>query len=199
MKCNYLKKIVPFVKEKYGEKADGIMEAAWKRYQEILDENPNEPKLVAMHTRDRIYPGIAMFDALTGAGAERDEAAKFLIDYYRWRSEKAAKYVKALVSLPGMYKKFPAIFTIGTKKMFGEKSGFKARFYDVPKNEMRIDMIQCPYYENCKKYGCPEIVAAYCDADDACYAHMHPKLIWGRTKTIGKGGDCCDFKITAVD
>ncbi len=22
-----------------------------------------------------------------------------------------------------------------------------------------------------------------------------PKLFWGRTKTLGKGGDCCDFRI----
>ena len=28
---------------------------------------------------------------------------------------------------------------------------------------------------------------------DAGYGHLHPKLIWGRTKTIGRGGDCCDF------
>ena len=31
------------------------------------------------------------------------------------------------------------------------------------------------------------------DGDDAGYGNLHPKLIWGRTKTIGRGGDCCDF------
>ncbi|MBR3294499.1 MAG: L-2-amino-thiazoline-4-carboxylic acid hydrolase [Oscillospiraceae bacterium] len=25
---------------------------------------------------------------------------------------------------------------------------------------------------------------------------MHPKLKWRRSKTLGLGGDCCDFKIT---
>lgn len=25
---------------------------------------------------------------------------------------------------------------------------------------------------------------------------MHPKLKWGRTKTLGQGGDCCDFRLT---
>ena len=38
-----------------------------------------------------------------------------------------------------------------------------------------------------------EITRAFCDGDDAGYGHLHPKLIWGRTKTIGRGGDCCDF------
>ncbi|MFR7743840.1 MAG: L-2-amino-thiazoline-4-carboxylic acid hydrolase [Acutalibacteraceae bacterium] len=22
---------------------------------------------------------------------------------------------------------------------------------------------------------------------------LHPKLYWHRTKTLGRGGDCCDF------
>ena len=38
-----------------------------------------------------------------------------------------------------------------------------------------------------------EITRAFCDGDDAGYGNLHPKLIWGRTKTIGRGGDRCDF------
>ena len=41
-----------------------------------------------------------------------------------------------------------------------------------------------------------EIVAGFCRADDETYGHMHPKLKWGRTKTLGQGGDCCDFRLT---
>ena len=25
--------------------------------------------------------------------------------------------------------------------------------------------------------------------------NLHPRLIWGRTKTIGRGDDCCDFML----
>lgn len=173
------------------------MTDAWKQYREILNENAGEPKAVKMHTVDRIYPGIAMFDALTGSGIARDEAAQFLNEYYRWRSTKMAKYVKTLAAFPGIYKRLPSIFASMTKKMFGEAAGFKAKFYDTPKNVMKFDMLVCPYYEKCREYGCPEIVAGYCESDDVCYADMHPKLKWGRTKTIGKGGDCCDFELTA--
>jgi len=27
---------------------------------------------------------------------------------------------------------------------------------------------------------------------------MHPKLYWHRTKTLGRGGDCCDFCLKIV-
>lgn len=41
-------------------------------------------------------------------------------------------------------------------------------------------------------WNCPKL----CRADDICYGNMHSKLHWGRTKTLGLGGDCCDFRLT---
>ena len=37
------------------------------------------------------------------------------------------------------------------------------------------------------------ITTAFCDGDDAGYGNLHPRLIWGRTKTIGRGDECCNF------
>ena len=69
-------------------------------------------------------------------------------------------------------------------------SGIKKK-YALP--EARFNIVRCPYYETCKRYGCTQIVRAFCDGDDAGYGHLHPDLFWGRTKTIGRGADCCDF------
>ena len=33
----------------------------------------------------------------------------------------------------------------------------------------------------------------FCDSDDVSYENLHPQLVWHRTKTLGRGGDCCDF------
>ncbi len=63
------------------------------------------------------------------------------------------------------------------------------------KIEKIADMTVCPYVETCKKYGCPELAQFFCKSDDICYGNMHPKLVWGRTKTLGTGGDCCDFSL----
>jgi len=197
---DYFKKIEKFAKERYGEqKATDALVFARNRYNDLLLENKDEPKALKMHTKDRIYPAIAMFDGLIHVGIERTDAAEFLNWYYKWRAEQMAKFVKGFAGLPGMYKKFPGIFTSMTKKMFGEAAGFKANFYDIPKTELKFDMIKCPYYEISVKYGCPEIVPGFCDSDDVCYGNMHPKLVWGRTKTIGKGGDCCDFRMTVKE
>ena len=63
---------------------------------------------------------------------------------------------------------------------------------------MRFNMVKCPYLDIRTRYGCPEIVRGFCDADDVCYGNMHPKLSWERTKTLGYGCDCCNFKTRIV-
>jgi len=194
--CDYLADIVPSIEELYGkEKCTEIMNDAQLRYNELLEENKDDSKKVRMHTYDRIYPAVAMFDALTNNGVEREEAADLLVEYYHQRSEPVGEMIRKIMKVPGLYKIIPSLFTKLTNVMFGEDSGFKARYYPTGKNQMKVDMVKCPYTDLCKKYGCPEIVRGFCEADDICYGHMHEKLIWGRTKTLGKGGDCCDFDI----
>lgn len=58
-----------------------------------------------------------------------------------------------------------------------------------------FNMTRYPYNDACTKYGCPEIVRGFCDADDICYGNMHPKISWDRIKTLGYGYDVCDFKV----
>ena len=66
------------MKKQYGvEKTDAIIEDAWRRYAEIVDENADEPKKMYMHTRKRIYPAIAAFDAMTGSGISRRKRRLF--------------------------------------------------------------------------------------------------------------------------
>ena len=33
----------------------------------------------------------------------------------------------------------------------------------------------------------------FCDSDDISYTGLHPKLIWERSMTLGRGNDRCDF------
>ncbi len=192
----YLKQVVSHLEKKYGkEKTDAIMTKAIERYNQLVEENIDEPKAYYMHTRERIYPSIAVFDALIFEGANRKEAEDFVTDYYRWRSEGVAPKIRAIFKIPGLYKIVPKFFYKMTEKSFGPQAGFSSENQHVEKNEMSFDMVKCPYYDTCLKYGCPEIVKGFCDADDICYGNMHPKISWDRTKTIGHGDGVCDFKV----
>lgn len=196
MKNQYLKEIVPHLKEKYGAEMSGtIIASAWKHFDAICAENADEPKAYDMHTKQRIYPAIACLRAMTEAGIDRQEAVSFLHSYYLWRAEGKAQMLKKLMKVPGLYKAMPMLFNKLTPKMFGELAGFRSVWRRDPEWDLSFDMVQCPYLEKCREYGCPELCKAYCDADDVCYGDLHPKVVWGRTKTLGKGGDCCDFRM----
>ncbi|MBQ8642242.1 MAG: L-2-amino-thiazoline-4-carboxylic acid hydrolase [Clostridia bacterium] len=187
---------VPFVIKLCGkEPAEKIIEAAQGKYRELVAQNADESKAMHPHTRQRIYPGIALFQALTEAGVSRENAAEMFRLFYRQRAEKPAASIRKLLKIPGLYRLIPQIFRFMMKKSFGEDAGFRADFYNTPKDEFRADMVVCPYLAICRRYGCPEIVPAFCETDDVAYGNMHPCVIWGRTKTLGKGSDCCDFHI----
>lgn len=192
----YFRQVVSHLEEKYGKKnAQAILTKALARYGELLEENKDEPKEYHMHTRERIYPSVALFDALLAEGVGRKQAEDFVTDYYRWRSGGMASKVRAIFKIPGLYKLVPKVFYSMTEKSFGPQAGFTSENQYLSKDEMHFDMVRCPYHDKCVQYGCPEIVKGFCDADDICYGDMHPKVSWDRTRTIGHGDGVCDFKV----
>jgi len=195
----YLKDIAPYLRTKYGiDRADAIVTSAWRCYDRICAENADEPKAYDMHTKERIYPAIACFQAMIDAGIERQEAIDLLCDFYLKRASGKAKSLKRLMRVPGLYRLIPRLFNKLTPKMFGNAAGFQSLWHDDPEWDLCFDMLKCPYHDKCNAYGCPELCRSYCEADDVCYGDLHPRLVWGRTKTLGKGGDCCDFRMKVI-
>lgn len=124
----YLTGAVSAMEKHYGvEKTDAIIGDAWRRYAEIVDENDDEPKKMYMHTRKRIYPAIAAFDAMTGNGISREEAAAFLNRYYEKRAAGVGAKIRGAMRIPGLYKLVPKFFAKMTKSSFGEDCGFRAK------------------------------------------------------------------------
>ena len=195
-KIKYFKQISPYLEKRIGRtKTQAVMNKALARYAEIVRENKDEPKEYYMHTRERIYPSIAMFDAMSDVGIERQEIIDFLIEYYKWRASGVAPFVRGVLKIPFLYKAVPKFFFNMTQRSFGPQMGFASKNKYLDKSEMRFDMTKCPYYDSYKRYGCVEIVRGFCDADVICYGNMHPRLSFDRTKTLGYGDDVCDFKI----
>ncbi len=199
-KNKFLSQANGFLTDTYGEeKGNRIANSAQKRFEELCTENAREAKTMHQHTRVKIYPCISLLDAQIEHGISRDDALAFNFKFIEWRSYRGAEIVSKLMKIPGIYKKTPVMFGNMTKKKFGVKQNFDAVFHEISKKEMRFDMTKCPYADICTKYGYPEITKAFCRGDDIVYGGMHPKLVWGRTKTIGDGDSICDFKITVVE
>ena len=141
-----------------------------------------------------ILPSIAFYKVLVKKEGSSEKALDFFGKNCFTKVIKIAKIIPLLLKIPGLYQKTPGIMKKLIVSKFGENAGFKFTEKEC-KNGFAIDMTKCPYFETCKKYDCPELTQFFCKSDDYCYGNMHPKLIWGRTKTLGTGGDVCDFRL----
>ncbi len=175
------------------QKADRIAQAAQKRYEELCRESASDSKALRAHTYKRIYPGIAVYETMRAEGIEQEKAVWYIREYFQRFAARIESHLQRLIRLTGMARKMPGLFMKISRKNFGTDAGFVYEFPESHGNEARFNIEKCPYFETCKRYGCAENTRVFCDGDDAGYGNMHPKLKWGRTKTIGHGGDCCDF------
>ena len=189
-----IKETCKIVSEDVGKvKAAQIARSAQKRYEALRAENSSDSKELRSHSYKRIYPGIAVYEAMRSEGISQEKAIWYIREYFQRLAAKRVPFFQRAIKTFGLARKFPHLFMAGVKKSCQPNAGFVYELPESHDNEARINIVRCPYFEICKRYGCPEITSAYCDSDDAGYGNLHPNLIWGRTKTIGHGGDCCDF------
>lgn len=173
------------------EQSDRIWKAAKDRLEGYFTEYADIPKGERMHTDSRIFPFAAMYLSIKESAGE-EIAFDILERFCIHRCEGLNKMLSGLMRIPGMAGLFISIWDPMTKKMFGSASGFTNRFYNSPKGEYRMDVTSCPYNRYLTLLGCREITKLFCENDDRMYGNL-PGVEFIRTKTIGKGGDCCDF------
>ena len=193
MKTSYLiKDFQKTISQHFPEKAKILNSAFSERLTKLRAENNDVSKEKRRHLESQILPGIAIYETLQ-AVMSKDEALQTVHGYVEQRAYRTKKIFQILMHIPGLYRKVPGIFSVQTRKLFGEAAGFASHDIKTDGGVWRIDMIKCPYHDSCVKYGCPELCRCFCDSDDISYDGLHPKLYWHRTKTLGRGDELCDF------
>ena len=179
-----------------GSEYKQVKNEARARFEQLSAENREIPKAMKKHTNMCIFPAIAVYDTLLRHGMEKEAAVDLISGFFVGLSEKGFKVFSVWLHLFGNYHRYPAGFVKNSLRSFSPEAGFE---YVMPERSdpaaARFDIIACPYYAMCKKYNCPELNRAFCDSDDAKYGNLHPRLLWRRTGTLGKGAACCDFLI----
>ena len=171
----------------------GELNAAFEaRLQALRSENAEASKEKQRHLENQILLGIAAYETLQTV-MTKEEALETVHGYVEGKAWRLKKAFLKLMRIPGLYRIVPGIFARETPKLFGVTAGFAATDIQTSGGVWRIDMTKCPYHDACVQYGCPELCHCFCDSDDITYDGLHPKLCWHRTKTLGRGGDCCDF------
>ena len=158
----------------------------------LTAENSNASRKKMVHLKGQILPAIAVFKALCSVMSE-DEAFDVMRGYIFNNAKRARKIYDKLMKIPGAYRLMPFAAAKVMKKSFGKDAGFERKTIMVSGGIWRVDITKCPYHDGLKSYGCDRLCRLFCETDDICNSELHPKLVWHRTKTLGKGDDCCDF------
>ena len=193
MQKNYL--IAAFEKtaaERFPEQAPELLASMHRRIEALREDNAGASREKWAHLESQIMPGIAIYESLQTV-VSKEEAIQIIHSYVNAHARKYHTLFRRLLKLPGLYHTMPGIFAKGVEEKFGPAAGFQYIIHEATKDVIRFDMVRCPYHDACAQYDCPELCRCFCDSDDITYDGLHPKLLWHRTKTLGRGDDCCDF------
>ena len=168
------------------------LDRVYIRTAELFADNASASRALYTHL-EQLLPCIAFYETLQEITGSKEFALDFIGKWAFVEAEKLIPIAQTIMKL-GFYKKMPDLCEMLLHKMFGADAGFDSREVPGAKKFAR-DMTVCPYFETCKKYGCPELTQFACKADDITYGNLHPKLVWARTQTLGMGGECCDFRL----
>ena len=178
--------------ERFPEQEAVLNSAFEKRLGELRSEHAGAGKERLRHLESQILPGIASYETLQTV-MPKEEALQTVHGYVERLAGASYKQLVALLRVPGLYRLVPGVFVKSTRSVFGPAAGFSSQELQTGNGIWRVDMMKCPYHDTCAEYGCPELCRCFCDSDDISYASLHPKLVWHRTKTLGRGDDRCDF------
>jgi len=176
------------------EGADNANEV-WERAAEMLADTMNHyppfPDKEFRHVKG-IFNASVLYMSLKESDPEG--ALKIIEEGMASYAQKTARTYQRMVKIPFGRTIFLKGFAMGTKGMFGEEAGFRQKFHNEDSNEIRFDVLECPYVRYTKELGCPEIAHIFCDNDIYAYGSLKG-ITFERTQTLGTGGEKCDFHL----
>ena len=172
--------------------ADQIMKASDTKYLELQKQYSDLPPAVKQHT-DLIFMNAALYQCICDY-IPKEDAYRIMKDATVKYALPIGKLLDKATRLPGMSRLFMRVFRKMLLTSFNEDAGFALTCHEMTSEAISIDITACPYQKYFTAAGCPELCKIACLSDDACYGHMK-HVEFKRAKTLGRGGECCDFRL----
>ena len=135
-----------------------------------------------------LLPVLALYQALRKDGLP-EEAAHTHVQRYMLGYAAAKMHASAAKAerFPGFYAIYSAVFL---KVM--RASNLWESTQTRSKDCFDVTIRKCLWHTACAENGCAALRRVFCEADNVTYGGLR-KIGFSRTKTLGCGGDCCDF------
>ena len=189
MKIGQQKQINAFLLQTFGPDRGGALFAGQEKILTALVAQVTDPSKNRRKTLiQTILPRIALYKALLG-GCSEEETYRHMRTYMMEvvAAQKHAATVR-MERIPGFY----ALYSRAFLKIMVTSDLWKSEAFRDG-DSFGADIKQSLWHSACVENGCGELCRLFCDVDDVTYGDLK-KLGFSRTKTLGYGGDCCDFR-----
>jgi|GEM_PF-944062 len=169
------------------------IEVEWQHLFEVEQVAPDD---VREELFGYILPSIAIYCTLREL---TDSALDIFRSFFTKAAMQGAEQLRKKAALsPGFEDAFLQSMAGGKTSDPRPSGGFVFQLIRKDYSGLEFHVLQCPYCDYCAKYECSELVPVFCGCDDILYGNISGTLRWGRTRTIGRGDGCCDFRFDRV-
>lgn len=189
MKIKQQKQIKAFLAESFGNDRGGkLFEMQDKALGEIIGNTKGKTENQMKTLIQTILPRIALYKSLQAEGLSVDDVYKYMRKYMLEivPAKKHSSTAKMEI-VPGFYAIYSKVFL---KIM--QTTDLQESVQEHGKDHFNVTITKCLWHTACVENGCEELCRLFCDVDDVTYGGLK-KIGFTRTKTLGYGGDCCDF------
>ena len=189
MKIKQQKQIKMFLVEEFGKnKGNALFDIQEKMLSTLIENTKNKSENQMKTLVQTIFPRIALYKILLKDNLLQKNAYEFIQKYMLNKvAEKKHLSMVRMESVPGFYSIYSKIFL---KIM--RKTDLQENVQKCGKDYFDVTITKCLWHTACAENGCEELCCLFCDVDDITYGGLK-KIGFTRTKTLGYGGDCCDF------
>ncbi len=189
MNIKQQKQIKTFLIEEFGvDKGNELFNKQETILIELIKNTKNKSKNQMKTLIQTILPRISLYKVLLKEDFQEENVYKYMQKYMIDKvAVKKHSSTARMEVIPGFYAIYSKIFlkimsTTDLQESI-QKSGND--YFD-------ITIKKCLWHIACVENGCEKLCRLFCDVDDVTYGGLK-KIGFARTKTLGYGGDCCDF------
>lgn len=155
--------------------------------EDLLSENKHPNPEIAQS----ILPCIAIYQTLLQNGYTKVESFKIVKMSVMNSYKGIANFAYAMGKFPFFFPLFRMMCRMSMKDGVNEK-GWTFKWRQNDKQTMVWECHDCIYVNTFVKYGVRELAPIFCECEDTIYGNLKYAQ-WGRTKTIGRGAQFCNF------
>ncbi|MBI3738879.1 MAG: L-2-amino-thiazoline-4-carboxylic acid hydrolase [Chloroflexi bacterium] len=173
-----------------------VMANVQTRFESLYADRPRFPHpSLQMHLGDNILPVLALYQALREQIQDKQMALKSTEHLYHSAWEQRQKQFQWVGRFPFIFQ----FIRLRVRQIMNRDfppEGWGIEWAEVSSRTVAFNVHRCFYLDMLTSYGAPELTSIFCGIDDFMYENFSPHTRWGRTKTLGRGDNCCDFRFS---